>query len=88
MYTTLESGEGAANSRSYCSGAYAGSGNRYGRRWDTDTDDCDFTTLTLGASYVINAFNNLDMSISQQEYDLGANDVDGYVYSLDYFHRF
>lgn len=90
LYTTLESGEGAATARSYCSGAYGAGGGRWNRSWgwNTATDDCDFTTLTLGANYVINAFNNLDMSVSRQEYDLGSNDIDGNIYSVDFFHRF
>ena len=88
LYTTLESGEGAANARSYCSGAYGSIGSRWNWRWDAAADDCDFTTLTLGASFVFNAFNNLDMSVSHQEYDLGPGDIDGNVYSVDFFHRF
>ena len=86
LYATLETGEGAATARSYCSGAYGSVGSNW--RWDASIDDCDFNALTIGASYVINAFNNLDMSVSHQEYDLGANNIDGNVYSLDFFHRF
>lgn len=88
LYTTAEAGEGAANARSYCSGAYRGPGGRWDSRWDGALDDCDFSSLTLGASYVVNAFNNIDFSLSRQEYDFGSLDVDGNVYSVDFFHRF
>jgi len=90
LYTTLESGEGAATARSYCSGAYGSPESSYyaSSRWDSDMSDCDTTSLTLGASRVLDAFNSLDMSISHQVYDIGSNEIDGNVYSVDFFHRF
>ena len=89
LYTTLETGEGASTARSYCSGVYAaGRGAGPSWRWDGNVDDCDATSLTVGASYVINAFNSLDLSFGHQEYDFRSGDTDGNVYSVDYFHRF
>lgn len=90
LYSTLGGGEGAFTVRSFCSGAYRGNyGYRY-RTWNANRspDDCDDLYLTLGGSYVIDAVNSLDLSVSHHEYDLPGGDLSGNFYSVDFFHRF
>lgn len=86
LYTTLAVGEGAFNARSYCSGAYRSGQDSW--NWNSWSDDCDNTFITLGASHAINAFNSLDLSFGYHEYDTSSGDVTGNVYSVDFFHRF
>ena len=99
LYTTLnladeeiEAGSGGASStgpniavRSFFSGGHlpsegGGSGSVGG--------DSDNTFITVGASYVIDSVNTLDLSLNRREYDTSAGTVSGNVYSVDFFHRF
>ncbi len=88
LYTTLGVGEGAFNTRSYCSGAYQSGQDYWNWNWNAWSDDCDNTFITLGASHAFNAFNSLDLSLGYYEYDTSSGDYTGNVYSVDFFHRF
>ena len=51
-------------------------------------DESDNTFVTLGASFVINSVNTLDLSLNRSEYETSSGDVTGNIYSVDFFHRF
>jgi hypothetical protein len=87
MYTTLGFTEGATSVRSYCSGAYR-RGSWNWSSWSNAAEDCEKTYLTVGANFVINASNTLDLSVSYEDYDWPGGSVDGNIYSVDYFYRF
>ncbi len=93
-YTTFGIDEGIFSARSYCNGAFSGDSNWAAWSWAAwsglsgSPDDCDTTYLTLGTSYVINAFNTLELSLSHREYEMPAGDTDGDILSVDFFHRF
>ncbi len=50
--------------------------------------DSDNTFITLGASYALTGLDTIEFSVSQREYELDGDTVDGNILSLDYFHRF
>ncbi len=50
--------------------------------------DSDNTFLTFGASYALTGLDTIEVSISNREYELDGDTVDGNILSLDYFHRF
>ena len=51
-------------------------------------DESDNTFLAIGASYVIDSVNTLELSVDRREYDTPAGEIAGNVYSVDFFHRF
>ena len=48
----------------------------------------DNTLFTVGAGYVIDGQNSLDMAVSNRTYDTDNGKVSGNVVTLDYFYRF
>ena len=97
LYTTLNlADEEIDNSSAAIAGApgigvrgFVGGGHLPSEGGGTSVaSDSDNTFLTLGASYALTGLDTIEFSVSQREYKLDGDTVDGNIVSLDYFHRF